>query len=589
MNNGPPNSATNSSITDGPHVERSPSIGDEYYVSSSSNASASSLNIGSPIIQRSPHHEQTNQGVSRNELSSVHAQKKLRLDTRQEDIIQPQFVSQLLQGKQNPQLNATIKMQKRRRHQKQQEMMPRAQQMPQHQPGPSNLQAKSVTTPVEDISGEGLCARRLVQYMCHLRHRPPDNPMMYWRKFVLHYFSPKAKKRWCFSQYENVGRQVLGASPQGAADAWKCGICGAKSGKGFETTYEILPRLTQVEFESGVVDELLFLEKPHEFRLSSGMMVLECIKAVQEIVYEQRRVIREGKLRVIFTPDLKILCWEFCSRGHEEFLSREAIMPKVNLLLQAAHKYQCAVSKKRTPGVPLALQASYNEAMSAVCQFLSNLELHPLDDLGFSKSYMRCLQTSQVVNSMKDLIDFSLENKIGPIEILKFYSQQAAANLQASKDARNAVHGLSNHATDNLPAAHIDNNTPYPAIKPNNYLYFHRTSPTHDSLLPQPDPFPTKSIFFNGSSTCHQTNNHEASQVNQNLQRHVIEQLLQESKNNKGESQRSLSVEPSSNHNNSSSSTGSFNTEKPGMQQDLQLTELDQDILQLIAEGNIQL
>ena len=45
---------------------------------------------------------------------------------------------------------------------------------------------------------------------------------------------------------------------------------------------------------------------PREHRLSSGLMMLEYAKAVQESVYEQLRVVREGQLRIIFTPDLKV-------------------------------------------------------------------------------------------------------------------------------------------------------------------------------------------------------------------------------------------------------------------------------------------
>jgi len=73
-----------------------------------------------------------------------------------------------------------------------------------------------------------------------------------------------------------------------------------------EATYEVLPRLSQIKFDRGVIDELLFLDMPHECRLASGLMVLEYAKAVQESVYEQLRVVREGQLRIIFTPDLKV-------------------------------------------------------------------------------------------------------------------------------------------------------------------------------------------------------------------------------------------------------------------------------------------
>lgn len=73
-----------------------------------------------------------------------------------------------------------------------------------------------------------------------------------------------------------------------------------------EATFDVLPRLNEIKFGSGVIDELLFLDLPHESKLPSGAMVLEYQKAVQECVYEQLRVVREGKLRIIFTQDLKV-------------------------------------------------------------------------------------------------------------------------------------------------------------------------------------------------------------------------------------------------------------------------------------------
>jgi hypothetical protein len=48
------------------------------------------------------------------------------------------------------------------------------------------------------------------------------------------------------------------------------------------------------------------LDLPREYRFPSGIMMLEYGKAVQESVYEQLRVVREGQLRIIFTHDLKV-------------------------------------------------------------------------------------------------------------------------------------------------------------------------------------------------------------------------------------------------------------------------------------------
>lgn len=80
-----------------------------------------------------------------------------------------------------------------------------------------------------------------------------------------------------------------------------------------EATFEVLPRLNEIEFGSGVVDDLLFLDLPKEYRFPSGIMVLEYGKAVQESVYEQLRVVREGKLRIIFAHDLKVREWNSVS------------------------------------------------------------------------------------------------------------------------------------------------------------------------------------------------------------------------------------------------------------------------------------
>lgn len=73
-----------------------------------------------------------------------------------------------------------------------------------------------------------------------------------------------------------------------------------------EATSEVLPRLNEIKFGSGVIDELIFLDLPRESRSSTGIMMLEYGKAVQESVYEQLRVVREGRLRIIFTQDLKV-------------------------------------------------------------------------------------------------------------------------------------------------------------------------------------------------------------------------------------------------------------------------------------------
>ncbi|GMJ06547.1 hypothetical protein HRI_004323900 [Hibiscus trionum] len=387
-----------------------------------------------------------------NNLSQV--QKKPRLDIKQEDILQQQVLQQLLQRQdsmqlqaRNPQLQALIQQQRLRQQQQQQQQilqsMPPLQraQLQQQQQQQMQLRQQLQQQGMQQGAGMkrpfdgGVCARRLMQYLYHQRQRPPDNTFAYWRKFVAEYYSPRAKKRWCLSLYDNVGSHALGVFPQAAMDAWHCDICGSKSGRGFEATFEVLPRLNEIKFGSGVVDELLFLDLPRESRSPSGIMMLEYGKAVQESVYEQLRVVREGQLRIIFTQDLKILSWEFCARRHEELFPRRLVAPQVNQLLQVAQKCQSTISEGGSEGVSQQdLQTNSNMVLTAGRQLVKSLELQSLNDLGFSKRYVRCLQIAEVVSSMKDLIDFCREHKVGPIDGLKNYPRHASASkLQMQK------------------------------------------------------------------------------------------------------------------------------------------------------------
>ncbi|KAK9147740.1 hypothetical protein Scep_006497 [Stephania cephalantha] len=647
----------NSALSGGPHLQRSASINTDSYMrlpaspmSFSSNnisISGSSAMDGSSIVQQSPHQDQSSHQVQQRHqgASSATSQmtpragqvalpngpqftnslthdpnylapmpKKPRLDIKREDGLPQQVIQQLLhrqdalqlQG-QSPQLQALLQHQRllQRHHQPQQilQSMPQIQraqlqQLQQQQLRHLQQQGIQPISVVKRPYESGVCARRLMQYIYHQRHR--DNTIVYWRKFVAEYFTPRAKKRWCLSQYDNVGQHALGVFPQAAMDAWQCDICGSKSGRGFEATYEVLPRLKKVKFDSGVLDELLFLDMPRECRFPSGIMMLEYGKAVQESVYEQLRVVREGQLRIIFTPDLKILSWEFCARHHEELFPRRVLAPQVNQLLQVAQKYQATVSESGPNGPSSQdLQANCNMFLTAGRQLVRNLESQSLNDLGFSKRYVRCLQISEVVNSMKDLIDFSRDQTMGPIECLKSFPRQAAAaKLQMQKMqeieqqqaiAQGLTHdragmskvmamhpGLGAHINSNnqMVGTGVLNNSAQNAVALSNYQNLLRqnsmnSNPSMNQQEPscsfngsnqaQSAPFQgppssvpgaLQNVQANGFTIPHQPQqqlhqhvmnsnilqqgHQQPSQGNQNLQQHMIQQFLRGMMNNSG-------------------------------------------------------
>ncbi|KAG6534189.1 hypothetical protein ZIOFF_008074 [Zingiber officinale] len=725
-NSSGPNIGANSLVTDAnsalcsAQLQRCASFNNETYtrlptspISFSSNFSGSSVMDGCSTAQQNLSLAQMQkQGLSgatsqltQQDLGSfMNAQKKPRIDGRHEDVLHRQSIQQLFQrhepiqahGQQNMQ-QVILQHQRLLQQQRQQQIMQSFSQMqrvPVRNLQQQHLQpqALQLANPVKQTIDNGICYRKLMQYLYHKRHRPRDNTILYWRKFVSEYFAPQAKKRWCLSLYENMGNHALGIFPQLAIDAWQCDICASKSRKGFEATFEVLPRLFQIKFDGGVIDENLFLDMPHEGRLPSGIMVLKFEKAVEETVYEHLHTIREGQLRILFTPELKILLWEFCSRRHEEFLSRRLLAPqaqdhilgqwfpflfnssesmvkisfrshlssaieprewsvwkedapylgagsyalvvgflfqfgnsgvlegreitvfrcdlqeevelsfgvsmgpKVNQLLHVAQKYQAAITENSSSAVlHQDLQASCNMFAATGRQLLKSLDLQAVNDFGFSKRYVRCLQIAEVVSSMKDLIDFSLEQKIGAIESLKSFPRQSVAEIQKQKleGGQLSSHSLSgelgsldkdvkispgsnSYINDNLVTTQVANSSHQSVHALNNYqnmlrntvnmkqnvLHQEASSSLDKSLLQQEASSSlgkskhALSLQFLGSglsgptdaSNNNLTGQHQhqfpldgclsnsySPRVNQNMQQHVIQQMLQEMMNNSKE------------------------------------------------------
>ncbi|XP_039133011.1 transcriptional corepressor SEUSS-like isoform X2 [Dioscorea cayenensis subsp. rotundata] len=277
------------------------------------------------------------------------------------------------------------------------------------------------------------CAQRLTRYMFHQKNRPEDNNIGFWRKFVAEYFAPNAKRRWCVSRYGS-GRQTTAVFPQ---DLWHCDLCNCKPGRGFEIIVEVLPRLYQIKYASGTLEELLYVDVPREHYNASGQLVLDYAKAVQESVFQRMRIVREGHLRVVFNPDLKIASWEFCARRHEELIPRRMMIPQLGQLGAAVQKYHSALVN--TPSF-LPAQDLHNTCDSFVIsaqQLAKAVEVPQLNELGYTKRYVRCLQISEVVNCMNDLIDYSKMTGSGPIaSLINFPRRTSGMSTVHSSQAR---------------------------------------------------------------------------------------------------------------------------------------------------------
>ncbi|VFR01900.1 unnamed protein product [Cuscuta campestris] len=299
-------------------------------------------------IHRQGYKRQQSQPMTNVDIYGMEALKKPRLDAYKEDVLDHRFNRKLhlekslieLQEK-NYELKTLIE------HQRQQN------QIHKHISFMGLEERAAVQAELSDWNpaqfsslpyfDSDICIRRLMQYLYHMRRRPINNDIDYWRKFSSEYYAPCAKQRWCLSRCKNVSQQALDLFTETAMESWCCSICGSKSSKGFEVTYEALPRLFKTNFESGMLDEIMFLGLPQEHIFPSGLIMLEYGKVVQESVYEKFRIVHEGKLRVIFRGDLKIVYWEFCAQCHEEFVQHQLIARQINDFVEAAQKYKSGI------------------------------------------------------------------------------------------------------------------------------------------------------------------------------------------------------------------------------------------------------
>lgn len=236
----------NSALSGGPHLQRSASINTESYMrlpaspmsftSNNISISGSSVVDGSSVVQQGNHQDpsaqiqQTQQQQGATSATSLptsqtaqaslpmgprapgtflqdpnslsQAQKKPRLDIKQEDILQQQVLQQLIQRQdtmtlqgRNPQLQTLLHQQRLRQQQQILQSMPPLQrvQLQQQQQQQMQLrqqmqqQAMQPGAAVKRPYDGGICARRLMQYLYHQRQRPAVScAFMY---YIYHFLS----------------------------------------------------------------------------------------------------------------------------------------------------------------------------------------------------------------------------------------------------------------------------------------------------------------------------------------------------------------------------------------------------------------
>ncbi|KAK9819766.1 hypothetical protein WJX72_002121 [[Myrmecia] bisecta] len=256
---------------------------------------------------------------------------------------------------------------------------------------------------------------RLLQYVHQQNRRPEDNNMQFWVAFVREFFAPGALMRLGLLSSAPAGDGQQGHPPRGPFT------------KTLDAPVEVLPRLFQIKYDSGLKEELLFLGNPQEVVAPTGMMMLVCHSVVEESIFQSVRVTRYGQLRVTFTAHHKIQLYDFQMTGFDHTLPQPVVQQEVALVQKAIERQKGLMNSNKRTDKLKAAQEALDVCMEAVGQMSKRVEsqVKQVTDAGYVQRFTRCLQISTVVNSMADLFAMTQQPDLSPMAALQCFGRMS--------------------------------------------------------------------------------------------------------------------------------------------------------------------
>ncbi|KAK9834007.1 hypothetical protein WJX81_002426 [Elliptochloris bilobata] len=262
---------------------------------------------------------------------------------------------------------------------------------------------------------------RLLHFVHHQNRRPADNNYRYWSAFVAEYFAVGAVMR-------------LTVPSTASASARQCTI---------EARVDVLPQLFHTKFSSGLHEETLFIGNAQEVPSATGppgTTVVSVGSAVEESAFASVRVRRYGNLCVTFTPELKILAYDFNVVSIDHSLPHAFVRGEMRALEQVVDQQRQVVeaASRGDGGLSAAASAALQRSVEAVQQLSANFasQLQMCTEDGYARQFMRGLKIADLVGCMGDLFDTTAADPaLSPLAALQAFAHPppAAAQLDPSQ------------------------------------------------------------------------------------------------------------------------------------------------------------
>ncbi|THH32168.1 hypothetical protein EUX98_g2035 [Antrodiella citrinella] len=281
--------------------------------------------------------------------------------------------------------------------------------------------------------GQGLT--RLLQFSGVLASDTPNKlQLSYWDSLIKEYFTPKASLK--FTLWKDNQRNEA---------------------KPFEIGVPILPRFFLVTSQSGVKSMNLSLDGARERIVSHGHAVVECVHAVWTYRYTNGYTVTlRGPMtaHIFVLPNhtstgqaphqhvsytLKFDQLQFDANYHDKLIAMEAI----------SGSRTTESPRLKAPSTPVMNgirrpedeDRRFEEPRLVIEKAVIPAE--PVNAFGIPQATMRCLELAESVAQMSPLIQFSTENKLGPLDALTQYARKLRDIQGPGINGAPGAHGFS--------------------------------------------------------------------------------------------------------------------------------------------------
>ncbi|KAF8075901.1 LIM-domain binding protein-domain-containing protein [Lyophyllum atratum] len=274
-------------------------------------------------------------------------------------------------------------------------------------------------------NGQGLI--RLLNFSGVLAAEDKQNKLQlsWWSETIKEYFTPKAMLK--FTLWKDNQRNEA---------------------KPFEIGVPILPRFFLVTTQSGVKSMTLSLDGARERQYGPGHSVVECVTAIWTYKYNNGYTVTlRGPLtvHVVVTSAnppgaarnaaprdfvLKFEDFQFDANFHDKYIALESIVgprtmgsPKTPRVRNTATPMANGTSST-SQQQQLQLEEDKKWEEPRVTIDAATIPGEPVNAFGIPQATMRCLELAESVSAMTDLISYSTEQNMGPLEALKQFASK---------------------------------------------------------------------------------------------------------------------------------------------------------------------